>query len=174
MLAKSRGAVMTCSTAFCNIGMIIFSIRTNLQEIISRVAVTAFGTRLDMGIGFTDSPYSIMTSAAFTKNLDMVGIASYVKSEGSVAGLTHIAGGDVIAGFGHYCRKWWHGYGIASVMAFRALRCIACVKMFAGEEIVRGSGLDGSNGTLAGYTFDANDKLYHIGACHIGNEARIG
>ena len=97
MLANGGRAVMACGAAFGNTGMVIFSIRPQLQEAGGGVAVTAFGVCCDMHGGLTDSLYTIVASAALTKDFDVIGKAAYVKAEGGVAGLTHITGGDVIA-----------------------------------------------------------------------------
>lgn len=76
--------------------MIEAAVRLQFQESDGRVAVIALGIRRGMTDGFTHGNYTVMTLAAFSKNLRVIHEGDNGKPEVAVTGLTYIAGRNVI------------------------------------------------------------------------------
>ena len=95
-LANRHGAVMAIGTQSGNSAVIKAAVRVQRKETGGIVAIVAFGAGGQMRTGFTDRQNSVMASAAIAKYFLMIDKGGNVETQGSMTGLAHIAGGDVI------------------------------------------------------------------------------
>jgi hypothetical protein len=99
--------------------MIKASVRFQVQKMDGIVAAIAFGFCWLMKLRFTDGQYTVMAFAAVSKNFLVIDKGGIGKSQGGMAGLARITGGDVIRQFRWNQFTVW--LTVHAIMTFHAI-----------------------------------------------------
>jgi len=96
-LANGHGAIVATGAPPGNSRMIEAIVRIQYQKTGGIVAIVALGIGRQMKCGFTDRQNTVMALAAIAKHFLMIDKGNYVKTQGGMTGLAHIAGAEVRA-----------------------------------------------------------------------------
>lgn len=95
-LTNGNDTVVTTGARSGNARMIKAAVGVPCQKTGGIVAVVALGAGRQMKFGFTDCQNTVMAFAAITKHFLVVDKRNDVKTQGSMAGLAHTTGSDVV------------------------------------------------------------------------------